>query len=219
MKIENTLYVMNIDILEDQVQFDLWYDKMPDFRKRKIDALKPHRSKLLSLGAGILLDTSMKDAGISSYEIELSENEKPRIKGMRDVFFNISHSGEMVVLGISDKEIGVDVEKVKHFKESLINYVFMPQDQDLAKELMMSESDMDKVYTRLWTVKESIMKHCGKGISLSPKNILLRLENGKIKASSAACDCEALNLIPYEIDDYQITICSEYEDFTLLKPF
>ncbi|WP_026521130.1 4'-phosphopantetheinyl transferase family protein [Butyrivibrio sp. VCB2001] len=219
MKIENTLYIMNIDILEDQAQFDLWYDKMPDFRKRKIDAIKPHRSKLLSLGAGILLDTAMTDAGISSYEIELLENEKPRIKGMRDVFFNISHSGEVVCLGISDKEIGVDIEKVKHFKESLVNYVFMPQDQDLAKELMESESDKDKVYTRLWTVKESIMKHCGKGISLSPKNILLRLENGKIKASSAACDCEALNLMPYEINDYQITICSEYEDFTLLKPF
>ncbi|WP_022769708.1 4'-phosphopantetheinyl transferase family protein [Butyrivibrio sp. NC2007] len=219
MKIENTLYVMNIDILEDQVQFDLWYDKMPEFRKRKVDALKPHRSKLLSLGAGMLLDKAMKDCGFDDYEIELSENGKPRIKGRGDVFFNISHSGEMVVLGISDKEIGVDIEKVKHFKESLVNYVFMPQDQDLAKELMMSESDMDKVYTRLWTVKESIMKHCGKGISLSPKNILLRLENGKIKASSAACDCEALNLIPYEIDDYQITICSECEDFTLLKPF
>ncbi|MBP3824634.1 MAG: hypothetical protein ILA11_02780, partial [Butyrivibrio sp.] len=115
-------------MLEGKEQFDLWYDKMPDFRKRKIDALKPHRSKLLSLGAGILLDTAMKDADISSYEIELLENEKPRIKGLRDVFFNISHSGEMVVLGISDKEIGVDVEKVKHFKESLINYVFMPQD-------------------------------------------------------------------------------------------
>ena len=219
MKIQNTLYIMNIDILEDLAKFDIWYDKMPDFRKRKIDALKPHRSKLLSLGAGILLDTAMKDAGISSYEIELLENEKPRIKGLRDVFFNISHSGEMVVLGISDKEIGVDVEKVKHFKESLINYVFMPQDQELAKELMKSESDKDKVYTRLWTVKESIMKYSGKGISLSPKSILLRLEDGKIKASSAACDCEALNLMPYEIDDYQITVCSEYEDFTLLKPF
>ena len=219
MKIENTLYIMNIDILEDQAQFDLWYDKMPDFRKRKIDAIKPHRSKLLSLGAGILLDIAMKGAGISSYEIALTENEKPYIKGHADISFNISHSGEVVCLGISDKEIGVDVEKIRHFKESLINYVFMPQDQDLAKELMMSESDMDKVYTRLWTVKESIMKHCGKGISLSPKNILLRLEDGKIKASSAACDCEALNLIPYEIDDYQITICSECEDFTLRKPF
>ena len=152
-------------------------------------------------------------------EIELDEHEKPHIKGHGDISFNISHSGEVVCLGISDKEIGVDVEKVKHFKESLIDYVFMPQDQELAKELAMSESDMDKVYTRLWTVKESIMKHCGKGISLSPKNILLRLEDGKIKASSAACDCEALNLMPYEIDDYQITVCSEYEDFTLLKPF
>ena len=219
MKIQNTLYIMNIDILEDQEQFDLWYGKMPDFRKRKIDALKPHRSKLLCLGAGMLLDKALKDIGIDDYDIELSENGKPCIKGVGDVFFNISHSGEMVCLGISDKEIGVDVEKLRHFKDSLIDYVFTSQDQNLAKELIESEGDKDKVCTRLWTVKESIMKHCGKGISLAPKNILLRLEDGKIKASSAACDCEALNLLPYEIDDYQITVCSEYEDFTLLKPF
>ena len=219
MKIQNTLYIMNIDILEDLAKFDLWYDKMPDFRKRKIDALKPHRSKLLSLGAGMLLDKALKDIGIDDYEIELDEHEKPHIKGHGDISFNISHSGEVVCLGISDKEIGVDVEKIRHFKESLINYIFITQDQDLAKELMESESDKDKVYTRLWTVKESIMKHCGKGISLAPKNILLRLEDGKIKASSAVCDCEALNLLPYEIDDHQITVCSEYEDFTLLKPF
>ena len=206
-------------MLEDSGQFDLWYEKMPEFRKRKIDAFTPEKSKLLSLGAGILLDRAMKDAGIDRYEIELTEHEKPRIKGHDDVFFNISHSGEVVVCGISGREIGVDVEKIRRFKDSLIDYVFMPQDQELAKELAMSESDMDKVYTRLWTVKESIMKHSGMGISLLPKNINLRLENGKIKASSAIYDCEALNLLPYELNDHQITVCSECEDFTLLKPF
>ena len=206
-------------MLKDKEQFNFWYEKMPDFRKEKIDALKPEKSKLLSLGAGMLLDKAMKDAGIDDYEIEFLENEKPRIKGHGDVFFNISHSGEVAVLGISDREIGVDVEKIKHFKDSLIDYVFAPQEQDMTKELATAGNDIDKVYTRLWTVKESIMKYSGKGITLGPKNILLRAENGKIKASSAACDCEALSLIPFEYDDYQITVCSEYEEFTLLKPF
>ena len=206
-------------MLKDKEQFNFWYEKMPDFRKEKIDALKPEKSKLLSLGAGMLLDKAMKDAGIDDYEIELDEHEKPHIKGHGDVFFNISHSGEVACLGISDREIGVDVEKIKHFKDSLIDYVFAPQEQDMTKELATAGNDIDKVYTRLWTVKESIMKYSGKGITLGPKNILLRAENGKIKASSAACDCEALNLIPFEYDDYQITVCSEYEEFTLLKPF
>ncbi|WP_022764488.1 4'-phosphopantetheinyl transferase family protein [Butyrivibrio sp. XPD2006] len=210
---------MNIDSLQDPGQFDIWYRRMPDFRKEKIDAFKPQHSKLLSLGAGILLDTAMKDIGISSYEVMPDQNKKPRIKGHGDIFFNISHSGDVVILGISDREIGVDIEKIKHFKDSLVNYVFGEDDQNLAKELMDSENDADKVYTRLWTVKESIMKHSGKGIAMEPKGISLRLENGKIKASSAVYDCEALNLLPYEIENYQITICSECDEFTLLKPF
>lgn len=210
---------MNIDLLQDPEQFDVWYRRMPDFRKEKIDAFKPHHSKLLSLGAGILLETAMKDIGILSYEVMPDPDKKPRIKGHDDIFFNISHSGDVVILGISDREIGVDVEKIKHFKDTLVNYVFGEGDKSLAKELMDSEADPDKVYTRLWTVKESIMKHSGKGIAMEPKSISLRLESDKIKASSAEYDCEALNLLPFEITDYRITVCSEYDKFTLLKPF
>ena len=219
MKTQDALYIMNIDSLKAPEQFEQWYRRMPDFRKRKIDAFKPERSKLQCLGAGILMDRAMADIGIGSYEVTQDEHEKPHIKGRRDIFFNISHSGDMVILGISDKEIGVDVEKIKHFKDSLVNYVFTKGDKALAKELMDGASDSDKVYTRLWTVKESIMKHSGKGISMEPKSISLCLKDGKIKASSAGYDCEALNLVPIEIDDYQITICSEYGEFTLLKPF
>lgn len=219
MKAQNLLYIMNINSLKDKAQFDLWYSQMPDFRKRKIDSFKPHHSKLLSLGAGMLLDKAMKDLGIDEYEVELEDNQKPRIRGREDIFFNISHSGDMVILGISDREIGVDIEKIRNFKDSLIDYVFSPEDKDLAKELMESESDADRIYTKLWTVKESIMKHSGRGISFAPKNICLSLKEGKIKASSAEYDCEALYLLPIEIDDYQITICSEDDQFTLLKPF
>ena len=219
MKIENLLYIMNINSLEDPAQFDLWYAQMPDYRKRKIDAFKPERSKLQCLGAGILMGRAMADIGLGSYEIEQDKHEKPHIKGRRDIFFNISHSGDMVILGISDREIGVDIEKIKNFKDNLVNYVFSEGDKALAKELMNGDGDPNKVYTRLWTIKESIMKHNGKGIAMEPKSISLRLVNGKIKASVAGYDCEALNLIPKEIDDYQITICSEYEEFTLLKPF
>ena len=210
---------MNINSLQDPEQFDAWYRRMPDFRKEKIDAFKPHHSKLLSLGAGILLETAMKDIGISNYEVIPDPDKKPRIKGHDDIFFNISHSGDVVILGISDREIGVDIEKIKLFKDSLVNYVFGEGDKSLAKELMDGENDADKVYTRLWTVKESIMKHSGKGIAMEPKSISLRLEDSKIKASSAVYDCEALNLLPFEITDYKITVCSEYNRFTLLKPF
>ena len=205
---------MNISFLEDREQFASWYERMPEYRKKKVDAYKPQRSKQLSLGAGILLNRALEDIGITDYEVELGEREKPHIKGRDDVFFNISHSKDVVILGISDHEIGVDVEKTKHFKDSLINYVFGPSDLDVAKEL---SDDRDISFTRLWTVKESIMKHSGKGIALEPKGISLRLEEGKIKASSAGYDCEALNLISFEIPDYQITVCSEYSDFVMIR--
>jgi 4'-phosphopantetheinyl transferase len=221
LQIPNTLYILNITCLEDEDLFGRLYERMPEYRKNKIDAFKPHKSKLLSLGAGVLLDRAMKDIGITDYEPEYKVQKKPYIKGREDVFFNISHSGDVAVLGLSGAEIGVDIEHQRHFENSLINYVFTGPDQAAAKELSKTldgsdEIRMDKAYTRLWTVKESIMKHSGKGIYLEPKAITVTCENGRLVADSQEYDCASLCLLPVEIDDYQITICSRYEEFSLV---
>ena len=208
---KNKLYILDITPLKDEQLFEWWYSQMPSYRQNKIDAFKPRKSKLLSLGAGMLLKKALEDIGITEYEIELGENEKPYLRDRRDVFFNISHSGDMVILGISDREIGVDIEQNKEFKDSLINYVFSGTDFDVVKELFATDS----TYTRLWTTKESIMKHSGKGISIEPKAINLMFKDNKLMASSSKYDCSGLNLLHYEIGDYQITVCSSYGEFEL----
>ena len=210
MNVQNRLYIMKTEFLEEPEQFNLWYQRMPDYRKKKIDAFKPLKSKILSLGAGVLLYRAMEDAGISTYEVECGEKGKPFIKGYDNLYFNISHSEEVVVLGISNKEIGVDVEKIRHFENKLVDYVFTSEDKKVSNQL---KKEPDVCYTMLWTIKESIMKHSGKGTGLAPKAITLRLDNGEIKASSDEYNCERLHLLIYEIPKYRITICSEDDSF------
>ncbi len=85
----NGIYAFNTDVLSDPDIYKKWYDRMPDFRKEKIDKFKPQASKRLSLGAGIVLDRALSDIGITEYDIEYRTNEKPYLKGRGDVFFNI----------------------------------------------------------------------------------------------------------------------------------
>ena len=66
----------------------------------------------------LLKESLKKDYNISDYEIIYNEYNKPYLKNEK-IYFNISHSNGTIVLVISDKEIGVDVEYFV-YKESVV---------------------------------------------------------------------------------------------------
>lgn len=251
----NKLYVMDVSFLEDPEEFEYWYEKMKPQRRKKIDAIKPEASKRLSLGAGILLDRALREIGITEYELvergsgkpylacvtecvtdEASAGGKPYLSDVTghpcDIFFNLSHSGTKVALGISDKEIGVDIEKIRHFKDSLIKRVFTEEERQLAQRSSWSSgsnssasdgacAEPDEAYTALWTRKESYMKYTGRGLSLLGKEngsspmSLPGKENGSSPMSlpGKEYDSGPLHFTIYEPEGYKMCVCSEYEEF------
>ena len=229
MTTHDILYLMNISALEDDTLFEKWYRLMDADRQKKIDAIGPKSGKLLALGAGILLRKALEDAGITDWEIELKGRDKPYIKGCEDFFFNISHSGQMAVLAASSSEVGVDVQKITHFKKRLVDYVFNDGDLALAKELSKGEGILkdseaeagdkaaDKACTMLWTMKESIMKYSGLGMAMIPKNIELYSKEGMIKARTDSYDCTGLNMFTVSEGEYQITVCTGNQEKPELK--
>lgn len=178
---------------------------MPTERKKKIDAFKPQKNKLLSLAAGILVKRALEDEGIYTYEIIEKNAGKPYLKGRSDVFFNLSHSGEMAIIAVSDKEVGIDIQEKSHFEPGLIKRVFTEREISKAEKL---GGDPDLLYTGLWTAKESIMKYYGKGLSMEPLKIELDISSEKELFYS-----DEIRLIRKEIGDYQVTICSPCADF------
>lgn len=60
----------------------------------------------------LMLDRILREVyGIENREIEFL-NRKPYLKS-RDKYLSLSHSGEYVVIAISENECGVDIEKIK----------------------------------------------------------------------------------------------------------
>lgn len=84
----------------------------------------------------------------SYLEILREKNNKPRLE---DVFISISHTDGLVVVALSDFDIGIDCEKFGTVDDEIKNMIFSDN------ELKQSKND-DFRTTLFWTGKESLSK-------------------------------------------------------------
>lgn len=90
------------------------------------------------------------------------ENGKPYTEKQH---VSISHSGENVLVGISAKEIGVDIEVIKPFDKRLIKRYFSKDEEDFIKN--------DSDFFKIWTVKEAFLKLTGEGLKgITKQNVV-----------------------------------------------
>jgi len=86
-------------------------------------------------------------------------NKKPSSKGVE---FNISHSGNYIMIAMSENPVGIDIEHVEHPVDvaQLIPYCF-----DTAEEGFITSSiDKKESFFALWTRKEALLKATGEGL-------------------------------------------------------
>lgn len=141
------------------------------------------------------LSTYLKDKYVGSYY--LNEHKKPLSKNK---FFNVSHSDEMIILGMCDIDIGVDIEHIKKDISSQMKRFIASDDE------FEYISDEEKFY-EIWTNKESLMKCKGIGIVDKVSNIPglpingIRTLDNKIYMSKTI-----------KLDDYLISICIKSDE-------
>ena len=70
----------------------------------------------------------------------------------------------------------------------------------------------DALYTRLWTMKESIMKYYGEGLALEPKDIHIG-RGGQIIGVKGHPDARHLHISGISTAETELSVCSEYEVF------
>ncbi|MDR3222257.1 MAG: 4'-phosphopantetheinyl transferase superfamily protein [Methanobrevibacter sp.] len=119
------------------------------------------KDKCLSGGGRILLKFILSKIGIEDYIINIDDRGKPFLDNYPNISFNISHSGELVMVGVCDEDIGVDIEKIQNLDYSgLSNHFFHLNEY---KEIVNSENPINTFF-RIWTLKESYVKMKGTGI-------------------------------------------------------
>ena len=112
-------------------------------RKEKAEKYINEKDQLLSYGAGYLIKKYLPYG-----EIKETSNKKPYLEN--GPHFNISHSGDFVVLAIQDLcDIGVDIEQINEKRIGAIKFT-------LSNDEKMTVNINDLF--RMWTNKESIIK-------------------------------------------------------------
>ncbi len=117
--------------------------------------------KARCLTAGLMLRTVF--GAEQAQNIIISPLGKPYLPCGR--CFSLSHSGNKVVLLVSEAESGVDIEQIASYPKSVARRVFTPREQ-----AWMQSRKNDNAFYQLWTGKESIMKALGLGFHLPPES-------------------------------------------------
>ena len=163
---------MRVLVSEDIWDFDLDEALREISEQRREQALKfkhEQGQRLCVLAYQLLKKGLQQEYGITENPIfEYNEHGKPSIVGHPEICFNLSHCKEAVVCVVSDQPVGVDVESIREYKESLVRYTM--NDEEI-REIEPSENPA-ATFIRLWTMKEATMKLIGTGISNDMKTVI-----------------------------------------------
>lgn len=99
---------------------------------------------------------------------EYGEHGKPTIVGHPEIFFNLSHCREAVACVVSDRPVGIDVESIRSYNDSLVRYTM--SEEEVAR--IEASEDPSVAFIRLWTMKEALLKQTGTGICDNMKTVL-----------------------------------------------
>ena len=129
--------------------------------------------------------------GVEFDSFRYNDNGKPFVD-KEGIFFNISHSKGRVVCAVSDKPVGVDIEKLtEKSTEEIENFAkrYFVENEVLTLE---QENYSSVAFYEIWTKKEAYSKMLGSALS----------KNFKI-------DTTALDIVTYVNDGYVWSIANK----------
>ncbi|WP_251498111.1 4'-phosphopantetheinyl transferase family protein [Otoolea muris] len=191
-----SLYLMDVGELEDEACFWRNYSSVSPARRAKIDSFRFMKDKRLSLGAGMLLARGLSDHGLAGAALVCGENGKPYLADAPQLYFNLSHSEQMVLAVFADVEAGCDVERIRGADLALARRFFCHGEYEYVAG-QAGEKERNEAFYRIWTLKESFAKATGLGLSLD-----LDAYEIQIGPEGTAGVCQSVDDAQYRFREY-----------------
>lgn len=217
-------------------------------RLKKLEHIKSNQKQIESMGAGLLLQFAVKEALAETDKLTVSKTQimwmtfsqlvdkldksqeplsleytygeqgKPYLKNY-PYYFNISHSGKLVLCVLSEQEVGADIQlKSSRVNERILQRFFSTEEKAYWEQCGTETEKRDFFY-RMWCRKEAYGKLTGEGIkdALGENMHLVEERNNQlIDSPNGLRTCvgydkntqSSFEIREYEeVDDYQIAIC------------
>lgn len=195
-----------------------WVDADTYMAAQEFKSRKARMAKLLGEGMLRCLLRSGWALEERDYRFVKGPYGKPYIEGLPfPLYFNISHSGDYVVCALSDREVGIDIEKKAEARMAVAHRYFYPDEVCTLETL--SGPLQGELFYRFWVIKESFVKYTGMGLSAALSQCKVCFGAGGIEIWSKGAE-EKVQVFPCEIDPgYICFVCSAENGLPELSPF
>ncbi|HIJ60338.1 MAG TPA: 4'-phosphopantetheinyl transferase superfamily protein [Nitrospirae bacterium] len=152
---------VNLDLPNDI--FDTFLSILLPATKQNILAFKQRKDRWLILAGRLLLSKAFEIQGLSLNLDDIARNKLGRpYLPHQEIDFNISHSGNYSLCVLSKQgKVGIDIEKIRNVNIDAFRK-YMTDDQWID---IIESDDKLKRFFYYWTLKESVLKAEGSGIS------------------------------------------------------
>ena len=206
-KSEAIVYLANIKNADASALYEKFKDKIEPKRVERIENCKNDNEKKLLTVTGVLLQGILAQQGVAASMIGYGLHGKPYVKNRGDVFYNVSHSGDYVMIAVAGQPVGVDIQKPVPYKETLVNKICSFEERDkLGQEIV-------KHLNLVWAVKESYTKLTGEGITRELAEISFEKNDASLVIKDNGHDA-AVGEVVYSDDLYEAVIAAR-EPFTI----
>jgi 4'-phosphopantetheinyl transferase len=192
--------------------FDWLFPALSAMRMEKIKRYIHREDSLRALTGDWLARKLISDKlqiPLNSIRFSYDEYGKPHFPTC-SLSFNISHSGKWVTAAMGTEPLGIDVELVKPLDLTVAHSIFSPP--ECVELLSLPPEERLAFFFRLWTIKESLIKAVGQGLSLPLTAYTVTTRETEIFVSGPLSASFYFRHYMLEAD-YPLTICSRENHF------
>lgn len=205
-QLNNNVHIWQLNISQTKNHHEYFNNLLSKDEKLKVERFKFKKDKITSVMArGVLrvLFSKYLDCLIDDIIFKYGEYGKPELANNKTIKFNVSHSGEMIVIAFcNDYDIGIDVEYIKrdfNVFDIVDNYFSKQEIKALHK---IPNNQQTEAFFRGWTRKEAFIKAKSQGLSFPLDSFSISIdtdENAELYETTWDNNEKNLwNIVPFE---------------------
>lgn len=191
------VYFLEVETPVDDCIFNTLLLSVPNEKRERLLRYRYAIDRKIGLLSEILIRCLLcrrTGAGFKDINIKAGKTGKPFLSDMPGFEFNISHTRNAIAAIVSDRPVGIDIERIRNIDIGFAQDVFTDNERAWLNKL---PEDRYTRFFSLWTKKEAFVKYTGMGLSLDLKSfdVTRGFSSDQIKTTT--------------VNDYVISVCSE----------
>lgn len=173
-----TLWLSRVDTTRDQNSF---LTQLNDEERQRFDTMSLPKRRAEYATARAMQRHSVSEAtGIAADRLNFTKGAQGK-PAHAAIEFNVTHCTGLVACAVSHQNpIGIDAEPLSRGDQviEVMKRVFTPSECASLNALPLAQKQRAAI--ALWTLKEAVMKECGKGMSLEPASFGVSIQNDEL---------------------------------------